>query len=136
MTRENSALARRWFEDVWNGRRGDLIAELAAPECTGHTASGDLCTRDEFVQVHAGFMASFPDLHVTIESTIAERDEVVVRWTAEGTHAGDAFGLKATGKPILIRGLTWMRVRDGRIVEARDCWNQGGLFAELRTSAQ
>jgi len=32
----NAALAKRWFEEVWNGRREKTVYELMAPECEGH----------------------------------------------------------------------------------------------------
>jgi predicted ester cyclase len=48
----------------------------------------------------------FPDLAFTIHDLIATEHRVCVRWSAEGTHAGDLVGLPATGKRLRFTGLT------------------------------
>lgn len=79
-TVENEALARRWFEEVWNGRRTDTIDELLTDESVSHTASGSLRGKQEFKErAHAVFLSAFPDLRMTVEGTVAEGNEVVVR---------------------------------------------------------
>jgi predicted ester cyclase len=42
------------------------------------------------------FLPAFPDLRIAVEGTVAEGDEVVVRWSATGTHLGDGLGFPAT----------------------------------------
>lgn len=133
MSLENVALARRWFEEVWNQRRADLVEVLNTPDSVGHLEGGDVVTPKQFRDhVHGAFLAIFPDLEITIEDTVSEGENVVVRWRASGTHQGDGFGLKATNHRVSFRGMTWMRCRNGRIAEAWDCWNQGALFERLR----
>jgi hypothetical protein len=34
------ALARRWFEEVWNQRRADTIDEMLAPDAVSHLETG------------------------------------------------------------------------------------------------
>lgn len=132
MSQENCAIARRWFEEVWNQRRSETIAALSAPESVGHLADGEVRTPEEFQAIQAEFLAAFPDLQITIEDTVAQGENVVVRWLARGCHQGHGFGCSATGKDLCFRGLTWFRIRDGKILEAWDGWNQGALFAQLR----
>ncbi len=36
MAQENSALIRRWFEEVWNKGNMDAIEEMASPNVIGH----------------------------------------------------------------------------------------------------
>lgn len=50
MSQENAALASRWFEEAWNSQRAELISELAADDCCGYAAIGDMINRDEFVR--------------------------------------------------------------------------------------
>ena len=47
---------------------------------------------------------------------------------------GGGLGFQATGKPIELHGLTWMRIRDGKFVEARDCSNMASACQELAAS--
>lgn len=132
MSRQNVELARRLFEEVWNQRRAEAIAELTAPEAVGHMEFGDMCCPEDFYPVHAEFLKAFPDLKVTVEDTISEGNKVAVRWSAMATHAGDAFGTKATHRPVHFHGVSWFVIRDGRIVEGWDSWNQGALMESLR----
>ncbi len=77
-------------------------------------------------------LVAFPDLRVTIEDVVGTGDQVVVRWRMAGTHGGTFAGIDATHQPIDVRGMTWLRFENGRIVEGWDSWNQGGLIADLR----
>lgn len=133
MAHDHVALARRWFEEIWNERRGDLIEELLSPEGVCMAAGGPMCGPQEFRERAFGpFLEAFPDLHVTVEGTVAQGNEVVVRWTAAGTHTGPGLGFSATGRPIFLRGMTWIRFQDGKMVEGWDCWDQTGLIESLR----
>ncbi len=132
MSQENAALARRWFEEVWNQRKVEAIDALSAPDSIGHLADEAIRTREEFKALHAEFLAALPDLEIEVEQTLAHGDDVVVRWSARGSHRGLGFGCPATGEEIGFHGLTWMRFRDGQIQEAWDGWNLGALMARLR----
>ena len=42
MSRENTATARRWFQEVWNDRRTEAVRELLHPEAIVHTVGAEL----------------------------------------------------------------------------------------------
>jgi steroid delta-isomerase-like uncharacterized protein len=133
MASENVILARRWFEEVWNQRRTDTIDELLTDESVSHSESGPLRGKREFKErAFDTFLSAFPDLRIAVEGTVAEGDEVVVRWSARGTHLGDGLGFPATGRAVSFRGMTWIRYSGGKMVEGWDCWNQAGLIQSLR----
>ena len=133
MPDENVALARRWFEEVWNQRRTDVIDELLTDASVCHTDSGPLRGGAEFKQkVHSAFLSAFPDLRMDVEGTVAEGDVVAVRWSISGTHGGDGLGFPATGRRVSFRGMSWIRYSGGKMAEGWDCWNQAGLFQSLR----
>lgn len=94
---------------------------------------GDLRTVAEFRAIHAEFLAAFPDLKITVEDTVAEGENVVVRRLATTCHRGEGFGPKATDRDGCFRGTTWLRFQDGAIAEAWDSWNQGDLFPSLQS---
>jgi len=131
----NAAVARRWFEDVWNTRREATIAEVLDPDAVGHLEG--LLTRGvaDFMQARAFLLGAFPDFRIAIDDMVSEGDSVVVRWEVTGTHRGDLLGIAATGKSVAFRGITWLRFANGRIVEGWDSWNQGKLMQELQAAA-
>lgn len=133
-TSQNSALARRWFEEVWNGRRDATVTELLAEPIDGHMEGGTIRTAREFLAARAALLGAFPDLRVDVDGTIAEGDEVAVRWSASGTHLGGHMGPEASRRQVAFRGITWLRFANGRIVEGWDSWNLGKLLSEMSPS--
>ena len=132
MTNKNIARAREWFEQIWNLRRIDLIETFARPNSIAHLESGDVSAIQAFQAIHSEFLSAFPDLKMQVEATIADGENVVVRWTASGSHQGKGFGIEPTGRKVRFRGMTWMRFDGGMIAEGWDSWNQGGLLEESR----
>ena len=132
---ENRRVALRWMEEIWNQRRDETIDEILAPGAVGHMEGVETHGAEEFRAVRDTLLGAFPDLHVTVEDTVAEGDRVVVRWRVTGTHGGDHLGITATDEAVDFRGLTWMRFAGGKLVEGWDAWNQGALLDRLRTAA-
>ena len=117
---ENKAIMRRYFS-VFEQGNIDLLDELLAPDYVNHTpATPDLPTGPEGVKgVVSMFRSGMPDLKVVIEDMIAEGDKVATRYTLEGTHEGELFGVPPTGQRLSIKSFTVERVSDGKI---RDHW--------------
>jgi len=119
----NKDLARRWFEEVWNQGRIHAIAEMYHPS---GTATGfpdpDSVIRgpEEFAQLWQQFRDAFPDIRVTIDDVIAERDKVAVLWTATMTHTGEGLGFPASSKKVSVPGASFITCRDGRIIDGRN----------------
>lgn len=131
MTSRNAAAARRWFDEVWNERRLDVIDELMAQGCVGHHPDRVTRSAGQFKVMYAQMLATFPDVRVTVESVADDGDDVAVRWRFRATHTGAGLGVPPTGLPIDVVGTTWMRFADGRIVEGWDIWDRGALMAGL-----
>ena len=115
---ENKAIVRR-FWGVWEDGNIDLFDELLAPDYLNHTpASPDQPTGPEGVKgLVAMFRSAIPDLRVVVEDMIAEGEKVAVRYTLEGTHEGELFGVPPTGQRLSIKSIAVERVSDGRIRE-------------------
>ena len=117
---ESKAIVRRYL-GVFEQGNIELLDELLAPDYIYHTpATPDLPTGPEGVKgVVTMFRSAMPDLRVVIEDMIAEDDKVAVRYTLEGTHVGDLFGVPPTGQQLSIKSITMERVSNGKI---RDHW--------------
>src|SRR5262245_7709121 len=127
----NSQLARRWFDEVWNQRIESTVHELLHPNVVGHMEGLEVRSPDDFVQARAALLDGLPDLSVTIDAVISEGNDVVVRWSATGTHRGPGLGLAPSFRRAAFRGMSWMVFSEGRIVEGWDSWNQGLLLQQL-----
>lgn len=125
-------LARSWFEQMWNRRDRGLLARLMAPGCTGWAEGGQILGREAWILgAFETFLGAFPDLALVVDGTVAEGNEVVVRWRATGTHSGSALGVPASGRKVAFRGMSWLKFQNGQIIEGVDSWNQSALLQTL-----
>lgn len=133
MSATYARLARRWFEEVWNDRRDATVEELMHSDAVGHMEGMEIKGPSEFLSARATLLQAFPDLRVEVDGIVADGDDVVVRWSAKGTHRGEGLGFAASRKSAEFRGMSWLHFRDGRIVEGWDAWNQGRLLQDLQS---
>jgi predicted ester cyclase len=61
--------------------------------------------------------ATFGELNTISESIVAEGDTVAARMVWRGVHKGPWYGVAPTGKRFEFRGMTFWRIRDGKIAE-------------------
>lgn len=128
----NKALVRRFFETVWS--TGDLSQRDAflAPGYQGHMAgAAEPIDRDGWTAWFEGFRIAFPDARFIVEDLVAEQDRVAARLTMRGTHLGPLNGAPATGRAVVVSGMSIERIANGRIVEG---WNENdalGLLQQL-----
>jgi predicted ester cyclase len=136
MSDHNLVLARRWFEEVWNQRCSATIDELLTNDSVCYADDGPIRGPVEFRErQYLPFLAAFTDLRVVVDGVIAQGEDVVVRWTAEGVHSGDGLGFRPTQERVHFRGITWIRVRDGKFLEAWQNSNIPDVLRELSTKA-
>ncbi|WP_051941233.1 ester cyclase [Phaeacidiphilus oryzae] len=95
--------------------------EFVAPDVDFHppVPIGGLSGREALKLVWETLLRAFPDIHVSIEETVAEGDRVVSRNRVTGTHSGEFQGLPATGRTVDYGEIFILRVADGRITEIR-----------------
>ncbi len=74
---------------------------------------------------------AFPDRGYGIDVTLAEGDEVWLRFNLRGTHRGVFCGIAPTGREIGIHGVAIMTFRDGRWVDSWTFADELGLLLQL-----
>jgi predicted SnoaL-like aldol condensation-catalyzing enzyme len=121
---QNKHLVHRWFEEIWNQGRTDVIAELFAPECVLHEGALEIRGPEEFARFHDGIREQFSDIRITPGVSLAEGDLAALRWTVQCRD-------KASGKNVTTTGISIVRVKDGRFLEAWQNWDQAGVAAQL-----
>lgn len=121
MTDENTAVVRRFIEDMVNGNDLALAEHLFTATYVDHTPGappvppGPMGMR----QTVTIFRTAFPtDMRYTIEDLFGAGDRVAVRWTARGTNSGPLMGLPPTGKSVAVSSVYIFRVEDGKLAEA------------------
>jgi steroid delta-isomerase-like uncharacterized protein len=133
MSAENKALVRRWFEEVWNKGREAAIDDMLNSRATVHGLGADLQGPEAFKGFHRAYRNAFPDVKIHIEDIVAEGDTVAARWTGTGTHRGDGLGFAATDRHVQFRGMLFVRVENGKLVEGWNNFDQLGMMQQLGT---
>jgi predicted ester cyclase len=100
----NKQLVHRLVGDVINGRRLDLLDDIASDRLAPKL-------RTAFAQ----FLAVFPDWHQHIVQLVEEDDTVAARFRCTGTQHDDWQGLASTGRSMDIDEVSFITVTDGRI---------------------
>jgi steroid delta-isomerase-like uncharacterized protein len=130
-TETNKALVRRFYDEVLNSRRVEMIDELAMTEYVEHNPlpgqrDGRNGLRDRVTMLLDGVAPTF-----TVEDVIAEADRVAVRWTNTATHVGTFLGIPPTGRSCGIAGIDIYRLADGRMAEHWDVVDLLAMFQQL-----
>jgi steroid delta-isomerase-like uncharacterized protein len=139
MNEHNKALVITLFEEAWNRGNLDHLDEVYSPDFVLHAlwhdpalgGCADAHGVDAAKAAIGDWQRGFPDLHVTIEDTVAMGDRVACRHTSTGTHADVFQGIPATGVTATITGMTIARIADDRIVEAWTAWDALGAMQAL-----
>ena len=105
-TLENKALARRLFDEGWNGDL-DILDQILSDGFLVHfaTSSGEVLGIAGARETVADYHAALPGFHCRVDELIAEGDRVAARITYTSRS-------RALGKIVILR------MANGRIVEA------------------
>ncbi|HLF28299.1 MAG TPA: ester cyclase [Anaerolineae bacterium] len=114
----------------------EAFDEYLAPDCIVHEylpGLPDAMNRAMYEQYIAGFRAALPDVENHLEDIFVDGERVAMRWTGGGAHTGaDLMQIPASGKPVTAHGIYILRIRDGKIVEVWNHWDNLNVVAQLR----
>ena len=112
----NKALVRRYIE-LWETGNLALADEVLAAEYIDHTRPNRPAGPEPVKQEVTAFRIGFPDAHSTVEQMIGEGDLVAFRFVLRGTHLGPFADFPPTGQVVVVTGMDFVRIADGKIQE-------------------
>jgi steroid delta-isomerase-like uncharacterized protein len=142
---ELTSVERRNLESVtdvlefWNTQDIAGILEFYSDEITWHNMALQETYQGKsgvstFLE---GLFTAFPDLRFSVEEKIPRDDFVAERWRIDATHLGPYMGIPPTGKPIVIKGMGLVKLKDGKFLvdnfyyDALGVMQQMGIFPPL-----
>jgi steroid delta-isomerase-like uncharacterized protein len=133
MSDPKETVIRRYFLELFNQGRLELVDELLHPEYVNHSPGSPALPRGRagVAIVVEALRRAMPDLHYEIEDMVVGHDSVAVRATLTGTQHGELFGLPPTGKPIAVTQMTFERFQDGKIVAHYRQTDDLGMLRQL-----
>jgi len=130
---QNKEIARRFFDECLNQGKVERLDQYIAKDCRYHDpAFPSLKSGINDLESHIAMCRkAFPDLRFSMDDMIAERDEVVVHWTANGIHQGQFLGVPATRRIASVGGTSIYRIKNQKIAEQFADWNLLTLLEQL-----
>jgi steroid delta-isomerase-like uncharacterized protein len=134
----NKAVVQRFYDEVLNQGRLEVVEELATPDCVTHSpvpspdAAAALRGPEGLKATAVQVRTRFPDVRFAIEDMVAEHDRVAVRWTLRGTNTGDYPGFPpATGRRAEVGAIVIYRLEGGRLAELWPMIDLLGMVRQL-----
>ncbi len=132
----NEAMLARYlgmFDEVFNGRKLDRIAEYTSEDFQPHDSAPGTPRGHEAIRLLVVNMAkSFPKRHLTNDLIICSGDLVVAYQTVEGTNDGPLFGgMPPTGKSFNFKWIDIYRFKAGKVVERWGAGDALGMMTQM-----
>lgn len=132
----NKELVRRTLDEAFSKGNVDVLDEVLADGFVAHAPAEpghgpETQDRERLKEEIRRNREVFPDLTFTVEELVAEGNTVAVRWSMQGTHEGALPDLDPTGEEVTVRGMNFMHVEDGKIVEDWVLWDSLGMMQQL-----
>ena len=109
-----STLSYRWFQEVWNEGREDLIDELMTEESLTHgIAEGQTKGAEGFKSFYRDFKSQFHNIRVVVQDALSQDNMECALTHVTAIHT-------ETGTKVSFSGLCMSRFEEGKIAEG---WN-------------
>lgn len=119
--------------EAWNAHDVERIMTFYAPEYEGVDVGQAEPQRGPqgIYQTAQSLVQAFPDLRFVEEETVVQEDQVVIIWTAYGTHKGKLMRIPPTDRKVVVRGTSLLTIENGKIVRGLYIWDVAGLLRAI-----
>jgi ketosteroid isomerase-like protein len=117
LLQHNRRLVSRYFDEVWNQGRLDVLDELLAPDYLNHSPGipNPRPGPQDLKPIVRMMREAITGLHYEVLDMVVAPDKVAVHLRVTGRHTGELFGMPARGAAIDVRQMQIEWIRDGRI---------------------
>ncbi|HZZ02692.1 ester cyclase [Paraburkholderia sp.] len=133
------------FRRLWHDKETAVIRDLYFHGAAFHAPGGDVLYGHGDIDTFAlGYLASFPDAVLKIETARVNRDpeqpvRVAIRWSLTGTHSGFGHFGEPTGAPVYVMGMSHVNMTGNQVMteymvtDEVSIWKQ--IFAHIESKA-
>ena len=137
---ENSALktvVQKFYADIWNKHDKSAIPSLLDSDFTFRGSLGQSKTgHSEFADYVDFVHHALGAYQCDILDLVAEDNQCFARMRFSGTHRGDFFGFKPTGKKVEWAGAALFTFRDGLVANLWVLGDVHGLLQQLEDNSE
>lgn len=127
----NKEFIQQYINRLWEKRDLSAIDEWVAEDATIQSPFGLKHGSMTARQIVEKWHNAFPDLLIKCEDFIAEGDNVVCRWRAQGTHLGGFFETSPTHREVYFSGVWFFKVKQGKISSFWSLVDMHALLSQL-----
>ena len=132
IVKSNLELYSMVWDKAINGRNIEIVnLDYFDENIKAITANGDIEGIDAFKAYYNNYLTGFSDAEFNIVDVFGQGDKIVKHWNFKGTHDGDFFGIPPTGKKIDLIGTTLVLMKDGKILQEQDFFDNYSLLSQL-----
>jgi len=134
MSEDLETKIRRLTDECWNQGNLDALDALYSADIVRHKPPYPaLFGLAAVKRLTAETRKSYPDLHLTIDEAAIAENITTIRWTFQGTLAGQSptTGVPGIGQHVSFTGCTISHWLDGKIVEEWEHADYLGLLQQL-----
>ena len=136
--KENAQIEKniKSYKTAWNAffetRNSKAInTDSFNEQATVVTASGNITGIEAFRDYYNNYLTGFSDAEFTFIDVFGQGDKIVKHWNFKGTHDGEMFGIPATNKKVDISGTTLVLMKDGKVLQEQDYFDNHSFLMQL-----
>ncbi|UZD94766.1 ester cyclase [Pseudomonas corrugata] len=120
------------FYRAFSDQQPDLVDEVLTRDWDDiPLAPGQLPGPEGVKAIIRSFVQAFPDVRIVVHDMVQEPGKMGVRAEITGTHAGELFGIAATGKQVSFRIHEFHTFRDAKLTTTWHMEDWFALFLQL-----
>lgn len=119
------------YMQIWSEGTYDLINSFYSADYQSRTGSPFGTDRDGARRQAEAFRSAFPDVHWEVAEQYMDGDRFVLRYIGDGTNTGGFMGMPPTNKHVRMNGASFMRLKDGKVVESWEYFDTAGMMMQL-----
>ena len=129
MSNRTDAIERA--RERWNA--GDLPGYLAlyGQDIRLHGYTPESMGKVDVERFYRSIFAAFDSPKLVFHETLESGDAVTIRFTMTGTHRGEFMGVPATGRQIVLPGITILHFEGDTVIERWSCADMLALLVQL-----
>ncbi len=125
---------RAYIEAVYNKHDPEAIDQFFSPSVKIHSVAPDAEGGEGTAYLKdlaKNLFAAFPDVKLTVDEVVQDKDRLAARVTIEGTHKGEFAGIKPTGRTVKAANFAVYRLEGGKIAEVWSLTDVAALTRQL-----
>ncbi|MEO6403899.1 MAG: ester cyclase [Ferruginibacter sp.] len=128
----NIKMYTHMWDDIMNKGKVELFNDSNfTTDVRFHMKPADVVGIDSARAFYSNFLTGFSNIKFTIVDVFGQGEKLVKHWNFKGTHTGVFFGIPATGKIVNLDGSTIVLMRDGKIAEEQDFYDNMDFMTQL-----